>query len=182
MSRNTRPNVDHPTAAKVRAATGELPPGVNDALNKIKELSEEDKSKKTQEVRTAEVPKSIRELILSGKLSDEFDIGPLHIKISTLSSRHQKEIIKKIFSLSNEEKISNIKLITSAYCIDSINGFKLEDLYEGGEDLDFFEKRFEVISDMQSIVSDIVFTRYEKLLEQSRGLYNDGGTQDLIKN
>lgn len=179
MSRNGRGNVEHDSASKIKNALNNMPENVSRAINMAKEGNEI----KDKEVIKKEIPQGIKDLTIFGRLSEDLDFGSYKFKISTLSAKQQKSIVKKLFSMSNDEKISNLKFLTLSEAVVSVNGAPLESLYFGDDDsLSPEEKRIEVLLELQAVIVDKLFTRYEEIARKSNELLSDGGLQDTLKN
>lgn len=177
MSRTGRSNVEHETASRIKSLTSNLPEGVSNALNKAREANEE-------EVRESRpVPEGLRELVLFGSVSEEISFGQFSFKLSTLSSKKQKEILKKLIPLSNDEKLVNLKFLALSHAIVSVNGVPLESLYFGDDpDLSVDQKKIEVLSELQNTLIDKLFEKYESLVRKSNSIFKDGGIEEDIKN
>ena len=182
MSRSGRGNVEHDTASKIRGAINNMPEGVSRALNKVRESNGEVNLEKEPEERP-EIPDGLRELVLFGKIIEDVKYGPYTFKISTLTSAQQKDVFKRLFSLSNEDKIANLKVYTLTEAIISFNNAPIESLYDGDEDnLPKFKKKEYVISQLQASLIDKLFQKYEELVKQSTDIFNNGGLGDSVKN
>lgn len=182
MSRFGRNVVEHETAtaSKAKAAMGQLPDGVNSALNKIKEINE---GPPPSEKKETPVPDGVRDLILFGKIIDNVKVGPYTFTLGTITNRQQKEIFKRLFAMSNEDKIVNLKTYTLAEAISSVNGAPLESLYYGeDQSIPNYLKRELVVSELQSSLVDVLFKKYEELTKRSSDLFESGGIEDAIKN
>ena len=92
-----RANFDQ-TATKARNAMGPLPDGVAGALNKVKELNQETYTESVAPERVV-FPDGLKNLALFGRITEDYKIGEYTFKISTLSNRQQKELVKKLFKL-----------------------------------------------------------------------------------
>lgn len=177
MSRSGRGVVEHESASRIRGTIGNLPDGVNKALEKVQDFKDDKK-----EEERAPIPDGFKNLTLFGRLTEDMTFGPYIFKISTLNVRQQKEILKKIFPLSNEEKIANLKLLTLSEAIVSVNGAPLESLYFGENyALSASEKRSEVILELQASIVDKMFERYESLVKDSNAM-TSGGLGESSKN
>jgi hypothetical protein len=187
MSRSGRGNVEHETASKVRGAMGNIPEGVSRALNKARESNGETNLEREYEQKEAPpkaaMPEGLRDLILFGKIIEDVKYGPYNFKISTLTTAQQKDVFKRLFALSNEDKIANLKVFTLAEAIISFNNAPIESLYDGEDDsLSKFKKKEYVISQLQAALIDKLFQKYEEMVKQSTELFSDGGLGDSIKN
>jgi hypothetical protein len=180
MSRTGRGVVEHQTATKAKNAMGNLPQGVVGALNKVREANEEVFENEAAEDKP--IPPGFKNLALFGKLVEDISIGDSTIKISTLSSRQQKEIVKRLMKIEQDERILNIKPYTLAEAIVSVNGLSLNEIYSGEQHLSEYEQKVEVIMEFQASLVDKIFEHYEKMVERSMGLYNDGGIKENSKN
>lgn len=177
MSRTGRGNVEHDSASRVKSLTSNLPEGVSNALSKVREANEES----IREPRP--VPEGLRDLVLFGSVSEELSFGNFTFKLSTLSSKKQREILKKLIPLSNDEKLVNLKFLALSQAIVSVNNVPLESLYFGEDpDLTIDQKKIEVLSELQSTLIDKLFEKYEDLVKKSNSMFKDGGIEESIKN
>jgi hypothetical protein len=179
MSRTGRGVVEHETASKIRSGIANMSEGVMNAVSKVRELNEE----QAEETADRSIPDGLVDLVLFGKLSEKITFGKYVFEITTLSNKQQREILKRMIPLSNEDKFLNLKIFTLTEAIASVNGQPLEQLYFGdNKDLSSFEKRIEFISVLQSSIVDKVFEKYEQLLKKSNELFEDGGLEESLKN
>lgn len=181
MSRNGRGIVEH-DASRVRSAVANMPEGVSRALNKVKEDNYEQPLEERQ-AEKPQVPFGLKDLILFGKISEDVKIGPYTFKIGTLSNNQQRDIFKRLFSMSNEDKIVNLKPYTLAEAILSVNGAGLEELYTGNDfSLSVTKKKEYVIAQLQSTLVDKLYTKYEEISKKSNDILSGDGISDDIKN
>ena len=110
---------------------------------------------------------NLREVMLLGRLTEVVKVSGFSFELCTLSTREQKEIINKIMSMQTDNKMLDIRPVTLAFSLKSINGVSLENLSENLELSDPVEKRIDVILNMQTNLVDKLFKTYEKLLEES---------------
>jgi hypothetical protein len=178
MSRRSRGNVEHTSAAKALEAT-KSSGGINDALDKVKEMSEAGPAPEPEHVPASA---ELKDLVLFGRVTDSVSVGGYTIKMSTLSNREQKSLVKRLVKLEAEERLMNVKTFTLSQSIKSINGLPLEDLYDGDEDLDVDGMKIEVVSDFQSTLSEKLFDKYEELVSKSNDVFKEGDLADKVKN
>ncbi len=173
-----RGNVEHASTSKINKPV--ISPGVNRALDKVKELNQTEE----QEEIIKPVSSELKDLILFGKIVEDFEFGGFVFKISTLNNRQQKGLINKLLKLTNEQRIIQIKALTLAESLISINGTPLVELYESDEDLTDEEKRLEVVNDLQFSLVEILFKKHESLVEKSNKLFEkkEDGMEEQIKN
>lgn len=180
MSRTGRGNVEHDSASRIRSAVNNMPEGVSKALEKVKEINEEDKFPK---VERAPIPDGLKDLVLFGKLTEDVTFGPYTFKIATLNAKQQKDILKRLFPLSNEDKVANLKIFTMAEALVSINGAPVESIYSGEDaSLSVQEKKGEVLLQMQAAVIDKIYSKYEEMVKKSNSFGDPGGLDDSLKN
>ena len=173
MSRRNRGSVVHP-------AVGNLPDGVTEAMNKVQEMTEEEAPK--PEPRKV-VPSELKDLVLFGKVVDELEIGGFTFKMSTLTNRQQKTLVKRLVKLDNEERLMNIKVFTLAEAIHSINDVPLSEISSYSEEgWGDFEKAVEALSELQSNLVDKLYDYYESLVNKSNSFLKEEGLGDAIKN
>jgi hypothetical protein len=177
MSRSGRGVVEHDAASRIRGAVKNIPEGVSKAVEKLKEVNEESEVKKDTNIHPG-----LRSLVLLGRMSEDVVFGEYTFKISTLTSKQQKDILKRFFLLTNEEKVANIKIQTLSEAISTVNDMPLESLYYGEEELDSQGKKMAVILELQSNVIDKLFERFEELNKKSGSMFQNGGLEDSVKN
>lgn len=172
MNRRRTGSVEHPILNK------ELPKGVADALNE---------ANKEEELTSSEVDykkpiSELKDLVLFGKVEEEVYLGGYKFLLSTLKGREQRELLKKLLKLDNEERLMHIKEFTLSYALKSINSVPLEDLYDDGETNDVFQKRVSVISDMQASLVEKLFEKYDKLVGKANEVLDNDGVGGAVKN
>lgn len=176
MSRNGRGNVEHDSASRIKNAVNNMPENVSKAVGMVNELSSKDVPKK-------EIPEGFRDLLLFGRVTEDVEFGTYKFKVSTVSAKQQKGMLKKLFLMSNEDKVSNLKFLTLSEAVISVNGAPLESLYFGeDQSLSTAEKKMEVLLELQSSIVDKLFVKYEELVSKSNSLVSDGGLEDNTKN
>lgn len=173
-------NVEHATASKIKNIR-EMPQGVANALQAVKELNEEEMAPVVEKERV-QAPAELRDLVLFGKATEEINVGGYTIKLSTLSNRQQKAVLTRLLKLTGDDRLMSVKTYTLAEAIISINGVSLVDVYDGGEKLSDDEKKIDVILNFQSSLVEKLFDKYESLVEKSNKLFEEGDLAEEIKN
>lgn len=174
-----RNDVQHNGISKINKAMKDMAPGVSDALEKVKELNE---SEMEEHFEKTPILPEIRDLVLFGKVIEDFNIGGYKFKISTLTNRQQKELVKKLMKLDDENRLADVQVLTLTEAIISINDVQLEDLFSGSEQLSVDEKKYEVISELQSGLVNRLFSLYESLVKKSNKFFTEGDLNKEIKN
>jgi hypothetical protein len=177
MSRSGRGVVEH-DAARIRGAVNNMPEGVAKAVDKVRELNENAVKQKEDKP----IPEGLKNLVLLGKEVEDVVFGEYTFKIATLSSKQQKDILKRFFFLSNEDKLANLKIQTLSEAIVSVNQIPLEELYVGDDDLDVSSKKFEVISQLQANIVDKIFEKFDALNKRTNSIFESGGLDEGAKN
>lgn len=174
-------NVEHPMGSNKRNGI-DLPAGVSKAIDKVKEFETEEISEKKATTEDISVPKNIKDLALFGRIVEEVNLGGYLFKIKTLTSREQRDIVSKVMKLNGDERFLNMQIFVLAKAIDSVNGVPLEEIYDKDDNLSIEQKRFEVVSDLQSTLVDKLLKRYDKMVEKANKVIADGGVEEQIKN
>ena len=177
MSRSGRGVVEH-DAAKIKGVINNMPEGVAKAVDKVKEMNESLARQKEEKT----IPDGLKNLILLGRETEDVVIGDYTFKISTLSSKQQKDLLKRFFSLSNEDKLANVKIRTLAEAIISVNQVSLDSLYYGDENLEPYEKKVEIISQLQANIVDKLFEKFDSLNKKTNSIFENGGLDEGVKN
>ena len=173
-------NVEHATASKIKNIK-EMPQGVSNALQAVKEMNEEEMAPVVVKERV-QAPAELRDLVLFGRVVDEVSIGGYSIKISTLTNRQQKAVLTRLLKLTGDDRIMSVKAYTLAEALVSINGVDLIDLYDGNEELSNDEKKIDVILNLQSSLVEKLFDKYESMVVKSNKIFEEGDLAEEIKN
>ncbi len=64
-------------------------------------------------------------------------------------------------------RLTEIKPIVLARAVEAVNGAAVDTFYKGDEDLDIFDKRYEVIATWQMALVDRLYQEYESLVERA---------------
>jgi hypothetical protein len=157
----------------------EMPEGLVNALEKVKELNE---AETTVKEISPEFPE-LRDLVFFGKIKEKVTIGNYIFELNTLTNKQQRSLISKLVKMDGEDRLLNIKPMTLSEALVSVNGLPLEELYMGGdEDLSILDARLEVIYEMQSTLVERLFNEYERINKKSTDLTSSKGLEEQIKN
>lgn len=181
MSRKGR-NVGRSNEETLKAISG-MSPGVSDAFSHVDELRDQGDAAPALEA-ARPVPENLRSLVLLGRAEEDVILGAYTIKLSTLSNGEQKGLVKSIMKLDPEDRVVSIKEETLSLAIRSINGLTLEELYGANNSgLSNKEMRADILSSLQSNLIDSLYKRYEKLVTETNGMFDDDGKgSDEVKN
>lgn len=179
-----RVEIDHPIAGERRRGSGgtksasELLAGASAALDKVKELNEEEKIIKAPQKSLPE----LKDLVFFGKIREKITLGEYTFELTTLNNKQQKALVSKLVSLkTNDEKLLNIKSFTLAESLTTINGINMEEFYNVESELSAFDKKLEIINNMQSSVVEKLFDKYEAINKQATDLLSSGEVKEEIK-
>lgn len=110
----------------------------------------------------------LRSLIFLGSLTQTVKIGGFSFEVSTLTTSQQRDVMKDIMSHGDAtERMLDIKPLTMAYSVKSINGVPLEDLCDDPAKKTITEKRLDVMMQMQTVVVERLYQVYDDLVTRS---------------
>ena len=131
---------------------------------------------------------SLKDLINYGKAREEYKILGLNVCLKTLSSKEENDVFERMkdLSLTSPAFYTKHKVLKLAYAIDSVNGEELESAFESNRDMDkslpTIEKNIRVISSMQAIMVDKLYSYLEKLEKEVNQKYFGAEVFEDIKN
>lgn len=109
----------------------------------------------------------LKDLIFLGRLNKAVDISGYRFVISTLTTKQQREVMQTVMQFDQLERMLDIKPVTVAYCVKSVNGVPLEELCEDDSIEDAAERKRDVISNLQAAVVEKLYRAYEGLVGDS---------------
>jgi len=185
MSRRNRSNVeqggrDSNVADKIKAINN-MSPQMNDLLDKVRELNESDAEQKPAKPAS----RSIKELILFGRVSRTVQMGDYSFFMTTLNNKEQKRLVRSLTDLEQSDRLLNVKTYTLSFVVKSINETKLEDIYEYDDDEDDMtteEVRRAVIDNLPYALVTELFEVYDEMAKESMDLVKPEKMGDEIKN
>ena len=110
---------------------------------------------------------NLRDLVFLGKLHDSVEISGFKFTISTLTTKQQRDVMRAVMKFDQMDRILDIKPITVAYVINTVNGVPVEDLCEDDTIEGVEDRKVAVVMSMQSSVIEKIYQAYEKLVEAS---------------
>jgi len=194
MSRSGRNNVQINQAKdslNKMEAINSMPPGLSGAFEKLNELEAEDTGKLSENklslgVDKRDLPsKSLKSIVLTGKAESIIDVAGHQISLSTLSAKDRRTFVSLIMSIPESEKILALKTYTLSVAIKSIGGKTLEELYDeefGESNLNINEKRVEFLENMSASFIDVIYDKYNDLVEESNNELSSSRLENKIKN
>lgn len=150
---------------KVKASLSET-----DRMKEMQDMLSADKADKAEEVEESEDNMKIsdlKNLILLGKLVEEFKISGFTFKISTLSASEQANLMKVLMRADEMDRVLHSKAIAVSYCVKEINSVPLSELSEDHEGETTEDRNVSFVLDMQSTLVEKIFREYEALVERS---------------
>lgn len=120
----------------------------------------------------------LKDLVFLGRLQETVDISKYKILVTTLTANQQKEIMVNVMKLEQTNRILDIKPVTVAYAVESINGVPLEDLCEDDSIIEKIDRRVSVVHSMQAVLVERLYQVYEKLVVAAN---EEVGLEDLKK-
>lgn len=147
---------------KVKASLSE-----NKRMEEMQEMLSPKEEAETQESEESMKTSDLKNLILLGRLTEEFKVGGFTFKISTLSASEQAGLMRTLMKADEMDRVLHSKAIAVSYCVREINSVPLSDLSEGCEGEAREDKNISFILDMQSTLVEKIFREYESLVERS---------------
>lgn len=147
---------------KVKASLSE-----NNRMKEMQDLLSADKAEEVEESENSMKISDLKNLILLGKLTEEFKISGFTFKISTLSASEQANLMKVLMRADEMDRVLHSKAIAVSYCVKEINSVPLSELSEEHEGETVEDRNVSFILDMQSTLVEKIFREYESLVERS---------------
>ncbi len=112
---------------------------------------------------------NVRQLIFLGRTEDTVSIEGFDFKISSLTSRQQRDIMIEIMKSDDDSKIADMRSVVLSRAVISVNEIPFEELYaeDDADELNAIEKRKRVLFDMQYSVVEELFVKYNQLTAES---------------
>ena len=153
-----------------------ISPSVQKMVDMVKEEPMEESPKKISD--------GFKKLMMFGKLSDVVTFGDISIELETLNAAKQKFVIQKMNALDQNERIYFIRLYVLAEAILNVNGQSLESLMENEDNKSSFDHKVEILGNMQSLLLEKLYEKYNELLEKSNNIFNPATPEvtDNLKN
>ena len=123
----------------------------SDERESVEKIVEKEESKVDGEL------SKLRQLIFLGRKEYDIDIEGGTFKVTTMTSGQQRDMMKYVITLSEEERVPSMREAILSRAVLSANGVPLEELYDGpdADELTDFQKRSFIISEMQfSVISE----------------------------
>jgi len=147
---------------KVKASLSE-----NSRMKEMQDMLSADKAEEVEESENSMKISDLKNLILLGKLTEEFKISGFTFKISTLSASEQANLMKVLMRADEMDRVLHSKAIAVSYCVKEINSVPLSELSEEHEGETVEDRNVSFILDMQSTLVEKIFREYESLVERS---------------
>jgi len=174
MSRRKRGNVDH-------SVLKNLSEGMEGALNKVREMGEDDLDSNQEVEERVKAPSALKDLVLFGKVEEEVSVGGFTFKMSTLTNREQQTLVKELVKLEDEERLMNVKMFTLAMSITSVNGSPISHFVSSDSESEFM-LAVSLLNEMQSNLVNHLYDQYELIVQKSNSFFKDGELGEHIKN
>ena len=139
---------------RTRATISSTPPEELEAVDQLDEAANQ-------------VSSDFKDLVLLGRLEEDIDISGYTFRVSTLSARDQRDIMKQIMSLEEMDRIMGAKAVAVAYSVRSINGTPLFIVSENNEGETSEDRNLEFILSLQSSDIERIYAKYEELVGRS---------------
>jgi len=119
----------------------------------------------------------LKSLIFLGRLTKIVKIEGFSFEISTLTTSQQRDVMSTIMSDGDAtQRMLDIKPLTMAYSVTSVNGVDLETLCEDSSITNVQDRRLNVMMNLQSVLLEKLYREYDELVTRSG---KDVGIDDL---
>ena len=119
----------------------------------------------------------LRSLIFLGRLTETVKVGGFVFEVSTLTASQQRDVMSTIMTAGDAtQKMLDIKPLTMAYAVRTVNNVDLETLCEDDSLTDTIDRRLNVMMNLQSVLVEKLYQEYDKLVLRSG---KDIGIEDL---
>jgi hypothetical protein len=106
-------------------------------------------------------------LIFLGSLKETLDISGYKFLVRTLSASQQRELMAKVMESDQVDRLLDIKPITISYALESVNSVPLESLCKDDSITDPYDRRMNVIMQLQSSIHERIYKAFESLTTTS---------------
>jgi hypothetical protein len=110
--------------------------------------------------------KGLEDLIFLGRVEKVINIGSFTFKISSLTNQEQDEVNIFLMSLSDEQRVLQLKRVIIAQCLRSINNIAFEKTLNIQSPT--MDDKCSFLAKLQSSVVDQIFDGYTKLITESK--------------
>lgn len=110
--------------------------------------------------------KGLEDLIFLGRIEKVITIGNFNFKISSLTNQEQDEVNVFLMSLSDEQRVLQLKRVIIAQCLKSINNIPFEKAINLSNPT--IDDKCNFLAKLQSAVVDQIFDGYTKLITESK--------------
>jgi len=111
----------------------------------------------------------INDLVFAGAIEEEFTVAGYTFQMHTLTGDESTTAWAAVSTYDGIATVNRLYIETLARSIDTINGYRLEELYKGKDQtLSSIEKRLKVVGNWQHTLITQLFEVYSSLVERSR--------------
>jgi hypothetical protein len=178
--------MEHPMAGKSRASKAQkLAEDSQDIFDKL-DKQEAEKVAKAEEPVAPMKLKGLKELLFVGTLSKIVSIDGFVFKLRSLTHQESRAVAKRIFTLSDSEKLIESNAIQLAHSLESINGLSIDEAYaelfeDDGEEFSTVDKSLKIISNLNNHLTAKLINEYFELSNESKELLDPKDKEDLKK-
>lgn len=178
--------MEHPIAGKSR--TSRARKLMEDSQELFDKLDKEEAKRAEEEARP--VPpqklKSLKELLYVGTLSRTVHIDGFVFRLRSLTHKESRDVARRIFKLTDEEKLVESNAIQLSYSLESINGLSIDEafdeLFESDDrELSTTDKALEIISSLNTHLTAKLINEYFELSQESKSMLDSEDKTDLKK-
>ena len=175
--------LDHPmSAGNKRTSRKEFSDSANEVFEKLDSGELSAKTDEREEPVKPSNVKSIRELLFFGNITHTFEIEGFHFRMKSLSNKDSREIAKRLFLMSNEEKLVEANILHAACAIDLINEMTPSEAYSeifqrDPSDKSDLDLNLEILSEMSTFFVGKIINEYFVISEKSSKMVSSGSEE-----
>lgn len=126
---------------------------------------------------TIESAGNLNDLIFLGRMEESVQIGNFSFVLTTLSGGQQKDIVKSLMVLDEEERLMHVRDLTLAAALISINDVPFDELCED----DSLINRCEILQSLQNNILDVLFEKYNDMTKTAMSIHKESTEEQLKK-
>ena len=165
---------DGKRSPKTKKALGQK----DEVLDQIDEIIEEEEEEEgVSFADSIEQAGNLEDLIFLGRLESVVEVGNFTFVMTTLSGAQQKDIVKSLMILDEEERLMHVRDLTLAAALLSINDVPFDELCEE----DDLISRSQALQSLQNNVLDALFEKYNEMTNEALSIHKDSSDKQLKK-
>lgn len=117
--------------------------------------------------------KTLESLIFTGRMEKDVEIFDNTYRVTTLSHKEHNYIVKALYNFGDTSDLFTIRVLTLASALKSINDVLLDDIEVPGDFESVFDRKKEIIDNLQLSVVEKLYDEYSGLIEEGDKLISE---------